>query len=58
MIIGIIIMAFGVLLLLHNLEIISYDIWSIFLPVIIIAIGIKLAARNRPCCAVKEEQSE
>jgi hypothetical protein len=63
MIIGGIIVVMGVLLLLQNVGIITYNFWSLFWPVVLIIIGIKIAMRkggHHPwhCCQKQAEEKE
>jgi hypothetical protein len=46
MIIGIVIIIFGVLLLLQNLGFITYNIWGLFWPLVLIAIGLKFTMKK------------
>ena len=46
MIIGIIFIVFGALLLLQNIGIITYSVWGIFILIVIIAIGMKIAMKK------------
>jgi hypothetical protein len=47
MILGIIILAIGVVFLLKNLGVIAENTWDIIWPVVLIAIGLKLTLRKR-----------
>jgi len=53
MLIGIVFVVFGILFLLQSLGYITYDFWGIFWPVVLIAIGLKIAMKRGKyhwCC--------
>jgi predicted membrane protein len=62
MIIGIVIIIFGVLLLLQNLGFITYNIWGLFWPLVLIVIGLKIATkkggRHNWCYFCKQEEKK
>jgi hypothetical protein len=60
MIIGVILIIFGALFLLQNLGYIAYDFWNVFWPLVLIAIGVKIAMKrgehhHHGCCGKGED---
>lgn len=62
MIFGLIVLIIGILLLLQTLGLITYDVWSIFWPMIVILIGLKIMAKKGKhhwgCCGGDHEHHE
>jgi hypothetical protein len=63
MLIGVVLVIFGVLFLLQNLGYFTYDIWNLFWPLILIAIGLKVAIKgghhdHHWCCGHHQEEKK
>ena len=54
MVFGLILILLGALFLLQNLGILTQDVWEIFWPIVIIAIGLSLLIKD----AIKKDHKE
>jgi len=61
MLIGIVLVVFGILFLLQNLGYITYDFGGIFWPLVLIVIGLKISmkrGKNHWCCGHRWGEKE
>jgi cytochrome c oxidase subunit IV len=61
MLIGIVLVVFGILFLLQNLGYITYDFGGMFWPLVLIAIGLKISmkrGKNHWCCGHHRGEKE
>jgi len=62
MIIGVVHVIFGGLFLLQHLGYLNYDIWNIFWPLVLIAIGLKMIVKggrhDHWCCGHHHEEKK